>query len=142
MLGRICHFTASSGLLNLTLYNEKICEDMRLGKNKDILSLIIPSQVHDIPYSRYRGSICFIYSVGSGFTDSSLDIRSFPIGLEFPYSGVCIILKNFPQDQIAWPKHSRLYPSVIRVRHATLVEHYADCCGFPQLITHVQLPGY
>ena len=43
MLGGIGHLTALSGLLDLTLYNEKICEDMRLGKNKDILLLIIPS---------------------------------------------------------------------------------------------------
>ena len=40
-LGRIGHFTTPFGLLNLTLYNEKICEDMRVGKNKDILLLII-----------------------------------------------------------------------------------------------------
>ena len=98
MLGRIGHFTAPSGLLNLTLYNEKICEDMRVGKNKDIILLTIPSQVCGIPHSRYRGSIHFIYSVGPG---SHHDIRSFPVGLEFPCSGVCSILKNFPQDQIA-----------------------------------------
>ena len=42
MLGWTCHFTAPSGLLNLTLYNEEICEDMRVGKNKYILLLIIP----------------------------------------------------------------------------------------------------
>ena len=96
MLGRIGHFTTPFGLLNLTLYNEKICEDMRAGKNKDILLLIIPSQVHDIPHSRYRGSICFTYSVGPGFSGSGHDIRSFPVGLEFPCSGVCSILENFP----------------------------------------------
>ena len=137
MLGWIGHFTAPSGLLNLTLYNEKICEDMRVGKNKDILLLIIPSHVRGIPHSRYRGSICFIYSVGPGFSGSRHNIRSFPVGLEFPYSGVYSILKNFPQDQIARPKHSRLYPSFIRVRQATLVGRYADCYDFPQLITHV-----
>ena len=137
MLGRIGHFTAPSELLNLTLYNEKICEDMRVGKNKDILLLIIPSQVHDISHSRYKGSIYFIYSVGPSFTGSRHDIRSFPVGLEFPCSGVCNILENFPQDHIARPKHSRLYPSVIRVRQAALVRRYADCYGFPQLITHI-----
>ena len=126
MLGRIGHFTAPSGLLNLTLYNEKICEDMLVGKNKDILLLIIPSQVHGIPHSKYRGSICFIYSVGLGFSGSRHDIRSFPVGLEFPYSGVCSILENFPQDQIARQKHSRLYPSVIRVSQAALVGRYTD----------------
>ena len=137
MLGRIGHFTAPSGLLNLTLYNEKICEDMQVGKNKDILLLIIPSQVRGIPHSRCRGSICFIYSVGPGFSGSRHDIRSFPVGLEFPYSGVCSILENFPQYQIAPPKHSMLYPSVIRVRQAALVGRYVDCCCFLQLITHV-----
>ena len=137
MLGRICHFTAPSGLLNSTMYNKKICEDMQVGKNKGFLLLIIPSQVNGIPHSRYRGSIFFIYSVGPGFTGSHHDIRSFPVGLEFPYSGVCSILENFPQDQIARPKHSRLYPSVIRVCQAALVGRYADCCGFQQLITHV-----
>ena len=96
MLGRIGHFTASSELLNLTMYNEKICEDMRVGKNKDILLLIIPSHVHGIPHSRYRGSICFIYSTRPGFTGSRHDIRSFPVGLEFPCNGVCSILENFP----------------------------------------------
>ena len=68
MLGRIGHFVAPSELLNLTLYNEKICEDMGVGKNKDILLLIIPSQVRGIPHSRYRGSIRFIYSVGPDFS--------------------------------------------------------------------------
>ena len=99
MLGRIGHFTAPSGLLNLTMCNEKICEDMRVGKNKDILLLIIPSQVHGIPHSTYRGSICFIYSVGPSFSGSHHDIRPFPIGLEFPYSGVCSILENFPKTK-------------------------------------------
>ena len=84
--------------------------------------------MHGIPHSRYRGSFCFIYSVGPGFTSSRHDIRSFPVGLEFPYSGVCSIFKNFPQDQIARSKHSRFYPSVIRVRQAALVGSYADCC--------------
>ena len=126
-LGRICHFNAPSELLNLTMYNEKICEDMRVGKNKDILLLIIPSQVHDIPHCRYRDSICFIYSVGLGFIGSHHDIRSFPVGLEFPCSGICSILENFPQDQITWPKHLRLYPFVIRVRQAALVGCYVDC---------------
>ena len=98
ILGRIGHFTTPSGLLNLALYNEKICEDMRVGKNKNILLLIIPSQVHGIPHSRYRGSICFIYSVGPGFSGSRHDIRSFLVGLEFPYNGVCSIPENFPQD--------------------------------------------
>ena len=74
----------------------KICEDMQGGKNKDILLLIIPSQVRGIPHSRYRGSICFIYSVGSGFTGSRDDIRSLSIELEFPCSGVCSILEHFP----------------------------------------------
>ena len=115
MLGRIGHFTTSSGLLNLTLYNEKICQDMRVGKNKDIILLIIPTQVRGIPHSRYRGSICFIYSVGPGFSGLRHDIRSFLVRLEFPCHGVCSILENFPQDQIAQPKHSRLYPYVIRV---------------------------
>ena len=137
MLGRISHFTAPSGLLNLALYNEQICEDMRVGKNKDILLLIIPSQVHDIPHSTYRGSICFIYGVGPGFFGSRHDVRSFPVGLEFPCSGVCNILENFPQDQIARLKHSRLYLSVIRVCQVALVGRYADCCSFPPLITHV-----
>ena len=137
MLGRIGQFTVPSRLLNLALYNEKICEDMRVGKNKDILLLIIPSQVRGIPHSRYRGSICFIYSVGPSFTGSRHDIRSFPVGLEFPCSGVCSILKNFPQNQIARLKHSRLYPSVIRVRQAALAGRYADCRGFLQLITYV-----
>ena len=100
MPGRIGQFIAPSGLLNLTLYNEEICEDMRVGKNKDILLLIIPFQVRDIPHSWYRGSICFIYSIGPGFISSHHDIRSFPVGLEFPGSGVCSILENFPQDQI------------------------------------------
>ena len=68
MLGRIGHFVAPSELLNFTLYNEKICEDMGVGKNKDILLLIIPSQVRGIPHSRYRGSIRFIYSVGPDFS--------------------------------------------------------------------------
>ena len=136
-LGRTGHFTASSGLLNLTLYNEEICEDMRVGKNKDILLLIIPFQVRGIPHSGYRGSVGFIYSVGPGFTCSLHDIRSFPVGLEFPCSGVCNILENFPQDQVAWLKHSRLYPSVIRVFQAKLVGRYADCRGFLQLITYV-----
>ena len=36
MSGQIGRFTAPSGLLNLTLYNEEICEDMRVGKNRDI----------------------------------------------------------------------------------------------------------
>ena len=85
-----------SGLLNLTLYNEKICKDMRVGKNKDIILLIIPSQVHGIPHSRYRDSIYFIYNVGLGFTGSRHDIRSFPVGLESPCIGVCSILENFP----------------------------------------------
>ena len=115
MLGQIGHFTASSGLLNLTLYNEKIWKDTRVGKNKDIILLIIPSQVRGIPHSRYKGSICFIYSIGPGFSGSRHDIRSFPVRLEFPCSGVCSILENFPQDQIAWPKHLMLYPYVIRV---------------------------
>ena len=88
MSDRICQFTAPSGLLNLTLYNEEICEDMRVGKNKDILLLIIPFQVRDIPYSWYRGSIYFIYSIGTGFIGSHHDIRSFPVGLDFPSSGV------------------------------------------------------
>ena len=136
-LGRIGHFTAPSGLLNLTLYNEKICEDMRVGQNKDILLLIISSQVHGIPHSRYRGSIFFINGVGPGFSGSRHDIRSFPVGLEFPCSGVCSILENFPQDQISRPKHLRLYPTVIRVRQAALVGCYEYCCGFPQLITQV-----
>ena len=137
MPGRIDQFTPSSGLLNLTLYNAEICEDMRVGKNKDILLLIIPFQVRGIPHSWYRGSICFIYNVGPSFTGSHHDIRSFLVGLEFPDSGVCSILKNFPQDQIARLKLSRLYPSVIRVRQAALVGRYADCRGFPQLITYV-----
>ena len=137
MLGRIGNFTASSGLLNWTLYNEKVCEDMQVGKNKVILLLIVPSQVHGIPHSRYKGSICFIYSVRPGFSGSRHDIRSFPVGLKFPCSGVCSILENFPQDQIARSKHSRLYPSVIRVRQAALVGRYVDCCGFPQLITDI-----
>ena len=96
MLGRIGHFTAPSGLLDLTLYNERICEDVRVGKNKDVLLLIIPSQVRGLPHSRYRGSICFIHSIGPGFTDSRHDIRSFLVGLEFACSGVCNILENFP----------------------------------------------
>ena len=137
MLGRIGHFIAPSGLLNSTQYNKKICEDMQAGKNKDILLLIIPSQVHDIPHSKYKGSICFIYSIGPGFTGSRHDIRSFLVGLEFPCSGVCSILENFPQDQIAQPKHSRIYPYVIRVCQAALVGRYADCCCFLQLFTDV-----
>ena len=51
MPGRIGQFTAPSGLLNLTLYNEEICENMRVGKNKDILLLIMPFQVLVIPHS-------------------------------------------------------------------------------------------
>ena len=102
--------------LNLTLYNEKISEDMQVGKNKDILLLIIPSQVRGIPHSRYRGSICFIYSVGPGFSSSRHDIRSFLVGLEFSCNGFCSILEKIPQEQIAPPKHSRLYPFVITVR--------------------------
>ena len=80
---------------------KKICEGMRVGKNKDILLLIIPSQVRGIPHSRYRGSIFFIYSVRPDFTGLHHDIRSFLVGVEFPCSGVCSILENFPQDQIA-----------------------------------------
>ena len=92
-----------------------------------MILLIIPYRVHDVPHSKYRGSICFIYSVGPGFTSSRHNIRSFPVGLEFSYSGVCSIFENFPQDQISRPKHSRLNPSVIRVRQAVLVGGYADC---------------
>ena len=99
-LGQICHFTAPSGLLNWTLYNEKICEDMRVGKNKDILLLIIPSQVHGIPHSRYRGSIRFIYSVGPDFIGSRHDIRSFPVGLECPCSGSTVFSKTFLKTRL------------------------------------------
>ena len=74
----------------------KICEDMQGGKNKDILLLITPSQVRGIPHSRYRGSICFIYSVGSRFTGLRDDIRSLLVGLEFPCGGVCSTLEHFP----------------------------------------------
>ena len=102
-----------------------------------MLLLIIPSQMHGIPHSRYKGCVHFIYSVGPDFTGSHHDIRSFPIGLEFPYSGVCNIFKNFPQDQIAQPKHSRLNPFVIRFRQAALVGGYANIRGFQLLITHV-----
>ena len=137
MSGRIGKFPAPSGLLNLTLYNEAICENMRVGKNKDILLLIIHFQVRGIPHSWYRDSICFIYSVGPGFTGSHNDIRSFLVGLEFPGSGVCSILENFPQDQIAWLKLLRLYSSIIRVRQMALVGRYADCRGFLQLITYI-----
>ena len=69
-----------------------------VGKNNNMLLLIIPSQVHGIPHSRYMGSICFIYNVGPGFTGSHHDIRSFSVGLEFACSGVCSIFENFPQD--------------------------------------------
>ena len=136
-LGRIGHFTTPSGVLDWTLHNEKYAKTYESVKNNDMLLLIIPSQVHDIPHSRYRGSICFIYSVGPGFTGSRHDIRFFPVGLEFSCSGVCSIFENFPQDQIARPKHLRLNSSVIRVRQAALVGGYADCYGFPLLITHV-----
>ena len=135
MPGRIGHFAAPSGLLNLTLYR-KICEAIGV-KDNDILLLIISSQMHGIPHSRYRGSISFIYSVGPGFAGSHHDIWSFPVGLEFPCSRVCSIFENFPQDQIARLKHSRLNPSVIRVCQAALVGGYADCSCFLLLITHV-----
>ena len=102
-----------------------------------MLSLIIPSQVHGVPHSRYRGSIYFIYSVGPGFTDLCQDIRSFPVGVEFSCNGVCGIFENFPQDQIAQPKHSRLNLFVIRVHQAALIGGYVDCSGFPLFITHV-----
>ena len=95
MLGRIGHFTAPSGLLNLTLYNEKIYEDMRVGKKKDILLLIIPSQVRGISHSRYKGSVCFIYSIGSGFTGSRHDIRPFTVGWNFPAVGSIVFSKTF-----------------------------------------------
>ena len=121
MPGRIGQFFTPFRLLNLTLYNEEICEDMRVGKNKDILLLIIPFQVRGIPHSWYKGSIYFIYSVGPGFTCSHDDIRPFPVGLEFLGNGVRNILENFPQYQIARLKLSRLYPFVIRVRQAALV---------------------
>ena len=102
-----------------------------------MLLLRISSQVHGVPHSRYRGSICFIYSVGPGFTGSCHDIRSFPVMLKFSCSGVYSIFENFPQDKIARSKHSRLNPSVIRVRQAALVGGYADCYGFLLFITHV-----
>ena len=107
-----------------------------------MLLLIIPSQMHGIPHSRYKGSIHFIYSIAPGFAGLHHDIRSFPIELEFSYSGVCSIFKNFPQDQIAQPKHSRLNPFVIRVSQAVLVGGYANLRCFPLLITHVQFLDY
>ena len=92
-----------------------------------MILLIIPSQMHGIPHSRYRGSIHFICSVGPGFTSSHHDIRSFPVGSEFSCSGVCSIFKNFPQDQIAWPKHSRLNPSVIGFCQAVRIAAASRC---------------
>ena len=131
-LDKSCYYAIRT--FESTLYNEMIYEDMRVGKNKDILLLIIPFQVHGIPHSWYRGSICFIYGVGTGFTSPHHDIRSFLVGLEFPCSGVCSILENFPQDQVARLKHSRLYPFVINVCQAAMVGRYADCRSFPRLI--------
>ena len=93
MPGQIGQFTAPSGVLSLDLYR-KICEAIGVKYN-DMLLLIIPSQMHGVPHSRYRGSIHFIYSVGPGFTDSRHDIRTFPVELEFSYSGVCSIFKIF-----------------------------------------------
>ena len=71
---------------------------MSVVDNKDILLLIIPFQVRDIPHSRYKSSIFFVYSIGPELPGSCDYIRSLPVGLEFSYRGVSSILKNFPQD--------------------------------------------
>ena len=114
-----------------------IYEDMPVIDNKDILLLIVPFQVHDIPHSRYRSSVCFVYSIGPGLPGSCDYVQSLPIGLEFSCRGVRSILKNFPQDQIARLEHPRLHSFVIRVFQAALVGHYSNCCSFQQLITCV-----
>ena len=75
-----------------------ICEDMPVVDNKYILLLIILFQVHGIPHSRYKSSVCFVYSIGPGLPGSCDYLRSLPVGLEFSCRGVRSILKNFPQD--------------------------------------------
>ena len=60
-----------------------ICEDMPVIDNKGILLLIIPFQVHGIPHSRYRSSICFVYSIGPVFPWLCDYVRSLPVRLEF-----------------------------------------------------------
>ena len=73
-----------------------ICKDMPVVDNKDILLLIIPFQVHDIPHSRYKSSVCFVYSIGPGLPGPCDYVKYFLIGLEFSCRGVRSILKNFP----------------------------------------------
>ena len=75
-----------------------ICEDMPVVDNKNILLLIIHFQVHGIPHSRYRSSICFVYSIGPGLPGQCDYVWSLLVGLEFSCRGVRNILKNLPQD--------------------------------------------
>ena len=71
---------------------------MSVVDNKDILLLIIPFQVRGIPHSRYRSSICFVYSIGPELPGPCDYLRSLPVGLELSYRGVRSILKNIPQN--------------------------------------------
>ena len=71
---------------------------MSVVDNKDILLLIIPFQELGIPHSRYRSSICFVYSIGPKLLGPRDYIRSLLVGLEFSFRRVRSILKNFPQD--------------------------------------------
>ena len=75
-----------------------ICEDMPVVDNRDIVLLIIPFQVHGIPHSRYRSSICFVYNIGPGLPRPCDYVRSLPVRLELSCRGVRSILKNLPQD--------------------------------------------
>ena len=136
----IGQFTAPSGLFNLDLYR-KICEAIGV-KDNDMLLLIIPSQMHGVPHSRYRGSLHFIYSKGPDFTGSRHDIRTFPVGLEFSCSGVCSIFENFLQDQIARPKHPRLNPFVLRLCGLSRLPAAHHSCLTPWLlISHFPTRG-
>ena len=114
-----------------------ICEDMPVVDNKYIVLLIILLQVHDIPHSKYRSSVCFVYSIEPGLPGPCDYLRSLPVGLEFSCRGVRSILKNFPQDWIALLEHPRLHSFVIRVCQGVLVGRYLNCCCFSQLITCV-----
>ena len=72
-----------------------ICEDMPLVDNKDILLLIIPFQVHDIPHSRYRSSVCFVYSIGPDSPERVTTYGPSQLGWNFPTVGSAIFSKTF-----------------------------------------------
>ena len=76
---------------------------MPVVDNKDILLLIITFRVRGIPHSRYRSSICFVYSIGPKLPGPCDYIRSLPVGLEFCCREVRSILKNFPHARLDRP---------------------------------------